>query len=95
MALELSEHVFVASMVAWTLASAGVLHRLSWPAEHPNSALAAGHHLSALDDRHGLVATLQLQLDDSLRDHRGQQLVANAQRHLRKQSVPALFHDAT
>jgi hypothetical protein len=29
MALELSEHVFVASMVAWTMASAGVLRRLS------------------------------------------------------------------
>ena len=48
MALELSEHVFVASMVAWTLASAGVLHRLSWPAEHPNSALASGHHFVLL-----------------------------------------------
>ena len=50
MALELSEPVFVASMVAWTLASAGVLHRLSWPADHPRLQLGVspGDHRGQL-----------------------------------------------
>src|SRR5215207_8128899 len=65
-----------------------------WEADCISLAFAADHHLGRFDDRHRLVAALQLQFAQRVAgDHGRERLVGDAQANLRQKSVHPDFVD--